>query len=181
MGATTSTVQAFIIPGLVILSVERTAAKQAASQGLSAAAGRGARDSGDESLTVPLLLDAETHGAAGVGSGSGSGSGQHATGQQQASRPRLGGPTAAGEVSAAAAAADQALNTFKVDRAPQPLWRCVVRQIVAVVAVLIGVGLFANSVVDALWCYAHPHAEGGGAPGVGVGGVFQWLKGQVQR
>lgn len=139
VGATTSTVQAFIIPGLVILSVERAAAKALAAA--RAAPGSGGTHSGstaawraqgeaEQGLSAPLLAAFQGHVDGDEG------------GRGRRSQHAAGGAS------------------FKVDRAPQPAWLCVMRQVVAVFAVIVGVGLFANSVLEALWQYAHPHAEG---------------------
>jgi hypothetical protein len=141
VGATTSTVQAFIIPGLVILSVERQAARGNTAAARSAAAA--AQRSGGQGMHTPLLADAAEveAGVAGLGMADG-----HTV-------SRLG-------AAAAEAGAEEARGSFKVTRAPQPPWLCVARQLVALVAVVIGCGLLCNSVAETVWQYAHPHAEG---------------------
>jgi hypothetical protein len=132
VGATTSTVQAFIIPGLVILSVERAAAKAGAAQAASSS----------EGLAAPLLAPSGDAEAAVADSSRGR--------SQHTSAP-----------------------AFKVDREPQAPWLCVVRQLLAAFAVVVGVALFANSVVEAVWRYAHPRAEG-----MAVGSLYRLLVGQ---
>lgn len=157
VGATTSTVQAFIIPGLVILSVERAAAKalaadRAAAGNSGSMAGWLAQGEEEQGLSAPLL-------AASQADGDDSGSRRRGSSSGQQSAPRLAAGAAGGA-------------SFKVDREPQPAWLCVMRQMVAVFAVIVGVGLFANSVLEALWQYAHPHAEG-----MAVVGIYRVLRG----
>jgi hypothetical protein len=165
VGATTSTVQAFIIPGLVIMSVERAAAKAIAAAAAAPAsrangtAAWAAQSEAEQRLSMPLLADAGDADAAAAAAATHShvdarrGRSSHAS--------RFGPP-------AVAAAASEAL--FKVDRAPQPVWLCVMRRVVAAFAVAVGVGLFLNSVLEALWRYAHPHAEG-----TAVGAMYRML------
>jgi hypothetical protein len=142
VGATTSTVQAFIIPGLVVLSVERQAARAITAARLAAA-----RRNGDQQgLQAPLLGDAAEAeaGAAGLGVTDG-----HVL-------SRLG----AADAAVGTEGDDEANGSFKVTRGPQAPWLCVARQLVALLAVVIGCGLLCNSVVETVWQYAHPHAEG---------------------
>jgi hypothetical protein len=134
VGATTSTVQAFIIPGLVILSVERAASKAGAAQA--------GASSSSEGLAAPLLAP----------------SGDAEAAVADSSRGRSGQPSA---------------PAFKVDREPQAPWVCVVRQLLAAFAVVVGVALFGNSVVEALWRYVHPRAEG-----MAVGSLYRLLVGR---
>lgn len=100
VGATASTMQAFIIPGLIVLAVERASAKAA-------------DDGNEDGLAAPLL-------AARRGSG-------------------------------AAAAAP----STRTQHAGQRL----LRQVAAVSCLLIGVGLFGNSVVGAFANVWHPRSE----------------------
>lgn len=171
VGATTSTVQAFIIPGLVILSVERAAARGLA---VAAAARADRRANGntafvtqgemEQGLSTPLL--------AGAGdAGTDVSAGESIAGAAAGSTPRRSRHAVSRFESCPAAALAQ--PSFKVDRAPQPAWLCALRQAVAVFAIVVGVGLFANSVLEALWRYAHPHAEG-----IALIGVYRMLVAQ---
>lgn len=118
IGATASTVQAFVVPGLVILAVDRIESK-AATAASAAAAGR------VDSARVPLL-------SASVGSGAAS------------SEPR----------SAAAK---------------------LLRQATAVFVIVLGVGLFANSIVDNLWDYIFPSADDKSGEGPALMQVYRQL------
>jgi hypothetical protein len=162
VGATTSTVQAFIIPGLVIISVERAAAKAVATAAPASSANDTAawvaQSEAEHGLSVPLLADA---GDADAAAAAAMPSHLEELRERSSHASRFGSP-------AVAAAAGGGL--FKVDRAPQPVWLCVLRQVVAVLAVAVGVALFANSVLEALWRYAHPHAEG-----MAVGTIYRML------
>lgn len=129
VGATTSTVQAFIIPGLVIISVERVAAKALAASSSHTGRAAAAQHDREHGLSTPLLA-----GSADAEAG--------ATGMQSA------------------AGAGVPAGSYKVDRPVQPRWLCICRQIVAVFAIFVGVALFLNSVLEALWSYVHPRAEG---------------------
>jgi amino acid permease len=100
IGATASTVQAFIVPGLVILAVDRIESTKAAT---AAAAGR------LDSACVPLL------------------------------NASVGGAAPGTKPGSAAAK--------------------LLRQVTAVFVIVLGVGLFANSIVDNLWDYIYPSAD----------------------
>ncbi|KAF6236268.1 transmembrane amino acid transporter protein-domain-containing protein [Scenedesmus sp. NREL 46B-D3] len=107
IGATASTVQAFIVPGLVILAVDRVESTKAATAAATAAAAAGAGR--PDSTRVPLL---------------------HAS----------GGGAVAGAAPGSAAAK-------------------LLRQATAVFVIVLGVGLFANSIVDNLWDYISPSVD----------------------
>eukprot|EP00882_Tetradesmus_deserticola_P012493 GHRQ01013239.1.p1 GENE.GHRQ01013239.1~~GHRQ01013239.1.p1 ORF type:complete len:419 (-),score=149.38 GHRQ01013239.1:346-1602(-) len=117
IGATASTVQAFIIPGLIILAVDRLEGTKAATA--AAAAGNGRLDS----TRVPLLHASAVGAAPGAASGS----------------------TAA-----------------KLSR-----------QVTAVFVIALGVGLFANSIVDNVWDYIYPSVEDTASNRHGLMGIYR--------
>jgi amino acid permease len=119
IGATASTVQAFIVPGLVILAVDRLETTKAATAAAAAAAGR------LDSSRVPLL---------------------HAS---------IGEPAAAAKPSSPAVK--------------------LVRQVTAVFVIVLGVGLFANSIVDNLWDYIYPSVDDTASNSQGFTNVYRQL------
>eukprot|EP00879_Flechtneria_rotunda_P009883 GHRR01010335.1.p1 GENE.GHRR01010335.1~~GHRR01010335.1.p1 ORF type:complete len:668 (+),score=196.20 GHRR01010335.1:198-2201(+) len=126
VGSTASTVQAFIIPGLVVLSVERQAAVQARHTVLVNSRQQQQQQLGSYSdgsaLHAPLLHNL----------------GQHINGMSTSMSPT--GVTRA------------ALHCS--------WWRRLLRQAIAVLVVLLGVALFANSVFNVVWASLHTKAEG---------------------
>lgn len=135
IGATASTVQAFIIPGLVVLSVER-AGKQSRRVGRRGVAQQQEQQEGGLSAAF-LAPDRD----------------------EESVPPQLSSAVNSSTQAAMHHSAAPAAATFT--RAKQGLVvERLLRQAVAVLVIVLGVGLFANAMLDFAWGYIHPRKAG---------------------
>eukprot|EP00878_Enallax_costatus_P003797 GHUV01004013.1.p1 GENE.GHUV01004013.1~~GHUV01004013.1.p1 ORF type:complete len:658 (+),score=172.12 GHUV01004013.1:226-2199(+) len=143
VGATASTVQAFIIPGLVVMSVERLEREKVTTSGYSRAARQQQQAGG---LRAALLAP----------------EGDEESPRESVAHPP--GPSSARSAQQQRQAAGAAAGTKPKQGLPVG---SLLRQAVAVLVILLGVGLFANSALNFAWDYMHPRMAG--ASGVELG------------